>query len=107
MKTMTFYTPDDDLGLDVLVGMLLALPRGGKHDYYVLDKRRDGRYTVASRHPDGTWTVSFLPAGPGSRARYDNPVKAAQAIIARDHAPYAVQVEGDTDVTAALLTRGR
>ena len=27
MKTMTFYTPDDNLGLYVLVGMLLALPR--------------------------------------------------------------------------------
>jgi hypothetical protein len=103
MKTMTFYTPDDDLGLDVLVGMLLALPRGGKHDYYVLDKRRDGRYTVAARHADGNWIVSFRPAGVGTLGHYDNPAAAARAIIARDHAPYAVRVSGAADVTADLL----
>jgi hypothetical protein len=103
VKTITFYTPDDQLGLDVLVGMLLALPRGGKHDYYHLDRRPDGRYTVVARHPDGNWVVSFRPAGEGTLARYDNPVQAARAIIARNHAPYADQVFGATDVTARLL----
>jgi hypothetical protein len=103
VKTITFYTPDDNLGLDVLVGMLLALPRGGEHDYYRLDKRPDGRYTVAARHADGNWVVSFLPAGEGTRARYDNPVQAARAIIARDHAPYADRVFGARNVTDELL----
>jgi hypothetical protein len=103
VKTITFYTPDDDLGLDVLVGMLLALPRGGKHDYYVLDRRADGRYTVAARHADGNWVVSFRPAGAGTLAPYDNPVQAARAIIARNHAPYADRVFGAADVTATVL----
>jgi hypothetical protein len=94
MRTIRFNTHNEDVAADTIAKMLLDLPRGGQPNHIQFDP--DGeRYTVAWRLAAGTWGVAFRPAGQGTHRRYDNPVRAARAVITRQHDP--------EDVTAAVL----
>lgn len=66
-----------------LAHLVLAIPVG-PHGIKFDGDLSDG--TIVNRRADGRWTVSFRPAGDGSRRRhYASPSAVARVIINRAH----------------------
>lgn len=85
MRTITIQADKqlDQVFQDWLAHLVLAIPVGGEGLKFDGDLR-DG--TIVNHRREGTWTVSFRPAGDGSRRRhYASPYVVARVIIAREH----------------------